>query len=879
MPRVTAEPRQQPDDDAPDDDPVVELLEQCLLRVPVEGSSAIDAVCRAHPEHAGALRDALQFLRKQQMVQGDVDGIPERLGEYRLLHRLGGGGMGVVYLAEQASLGRRVAIKLIRPELLWFDGSRARFRREAEAIASLQHPAIVPVHTAGEVDGIPFLVMDHVAGASLGNVLTELAECVPDHLGVVDLAAALQRAAKLPSIPALPFTGPWWRIASTIVQQVAGAVAHAHERGVLHRDLKPSNVMLGPDGRVQLVDFGLARADGDAELTRPGTPLGSLAYMAPEQVLGRADVDGRCDVYGIGVTLYELLTLRSPFLAGDSESTRARILAADVEPPRRLHRAIPRDLEVVCLHAMAPEPERRYRDVAAFASDLANVLAHAPIAARRAGPWVRLVRFRRRQPAAFMLVAVLLFAAPVAIWFAATWLAERGTVRLGENAARATNIATLLERGWTSFRTMPARAREQFTAVLQVEPENTLAVLGACLAGMHAHDDAAVHATMARHATVVARHPMFALLPRMLAFDPHEPFPLPANVAVPASPADWFLVGLAARQRGDLGDRDGHVRALACFDQCIQLSPTPELVFFAYRCDALLALGDRDRARQAVQVLTTRWPDSASALTHAAAVLKGPDPQQAQRLLERALQLDPGEPTALVQLGRLRLMQGDEPGYVTAIERAIALRPDSAEMHTELARARLSAGDVDGSLEAIDEALAGAADDADAHVVQGNALAAADRHDEAFAAWDRAEALAPRHENAFYFRAQLLIRLERHADAAAELRKAITLAPANALTHGSLAIACRRRGDIAGARAAALRASELAPDYAYWRLELAFAQWRLGEHAAAKASLQHVVAALPDHAEAHEVRLRFAVETNDAALQAEERARWQQRGR
>lgn len=863
----------------PDDDPVVALLEQCLLRVAVEGSSAVDDVCRANPEHAAALRDGLRFLRRERLVADDADAVPERFGEFRLLHRLGGGGMGVVYLAEQPSLQRTVALKVIRSDLLWFEGSRARFRREAAAIASLQHPAIVPVHAAGDADGIPFLVMDHVAGASLAAVLGELAGSAPERLGVADLAAALQRAARLPAAPSLPFAGPWWRIAGALVAEVASALAHAHERDVLHRDVKPSNVMLRPDGHVQLIDFGLARAGGDVELTRPGTPLGSLAYMAPEQVLGRADIDARCDVYGVGVTLYELLTLHSPFLAGDGESTRARILAADVVAPRRRNRTLPHDLEVVCLQAMAPEPQRRYQTMAGFARDLDAALAHAPITARRAGPWLRLVRFRRRHPATAPLLAALLAVAPIAIWLTADWYRSRAAVRLSESAAQAAELARQLQRGWTTYRTMPARAQEHFAAALRLAPQEPLAVLGVCLVAIQTRDVAGLHRALERHRAVVAVHPMFSLLPAMLAFDASAPFPLPDDAAIPPSPVDWFLVGLAARQRGELGDRDALVRARDCFEQCIHLSPTPEFVFFASRCETLLSLGERGRAEQVVQVLTARWPDSACALAHAASLLKKHDPQRARQLLEAALRLDANELFAWVQLGRLCMMEGDRTGYLAAIERALALRPDAADLRTERARARLVVGDAAGALADSALAVRDAPDDADALVVHGSALADTGQHDAAFAAWQRAETMAPRSPEPTYFRAQLLIELQRYREAVDALRRGIALTPDNPILHGSLAIASRRGGDFAGARAAAARAIELDPGFTQSRLELAFAQWQLGDLAAAKDNLQRVVQEMPDHAEAHAVRERFASETGDVALQAEEAARWQQRQR
>lgn len=407
----------EPTEPAPGE-PFRRLLAACIEAVGEHGSAALEPLLANHPEHAAALRERIDKLVRAGLLSAEPEprpDLPERLGDFRLIRRLGAGGMGVVYLAEQVSLGRQVALKLVRPEQRFFPGARERFQREVAVIAKLGDPGIVPIYAVGEAEGIHFFTMEHVRGATLTEVLAAVHDRHPADLVGNDLATAAAARAGLPVPVPLPelFAGTWIQACCRVVARMARAAQHAHERGIVHRDLKPSNAMVTPDGRVLLLDFGLAAAEGTLRITRTGAQLGTLHYMAPEQLLD-GTVDARTDVYALGATLHELLALEPPFHADSSEGLRRAILAGAPRSLANRGAQVPRDVETICRRALAREAPHRYATALALAEDLERFLGHRPILARPAGPWLRLRRWARRRPTvATALATVLLVAAVV----------------------------------------------------------------------------------------------------------------------------------------------------------------------------------------------------------------------------------------------------------------------------------------------------------------------------------------------------------------------------------------------------------------------------------------------------------------------------------
>jgi WD40 repeat protein/serine/threonine protein kinase len=432
-----------------------------------------------YPDLAQDIRElfpALVQIEHLKPAAGDLNGphtpsaaprasCPERLGDFRIVREVGRGGMGIVYEAEQVSLGRHVALKVLPPQVLLNGTYLERFRREARAAAKLHHTNIVPVFGIGEADGVSYFAMQFIRGEGLDKVLADLRRLrqgdapVPAPgsraahgllSGPVAAVPTVDEAAGSvgpppPTADADPSTTPsgssptlaeYHRSVAHVGVQVAEALAHAHQQGVLHRDIKPSNLLLDGQGRVWITDFGLAKAEGADELTHTGDIVGTLRFMAPERFDGHSLPQS--DVYSLGLTLYELLTLRPAFDDTNRGRLVEKVLHEPPVPPRQVDRSIPRDLETIVLKCVAKDARERYASAEAVAEDLRRFLADRPILARRSTWRERSWRWCRRNPVVAGLAAALLVvltAGVVASTLLAVWAVAKA--REAEREARA----------------------------------------------------------------------------------------------------------------------------------------------------------------------------------------------------------------------------------------------------------------------------------------------------------------------------------------------------------------------------------------------------------------------------------------------------------
>jgi tetratricopeptide (TPR) repeat protein len=352
--------------------------------------------------------------------------VGKTIGDFEIVRELGRGGMGVVYEARQVSLNRRVALKVLSAGLT----SRAvvRFRREAETAAKLHHTNIVPVYATGDDSGLHFYAMELIDGPSLDHVIRDLVNRESPGSPATPVAHAMTG----PYVSATPLTpndsatssslnsgSTYFDAVARMIADVADALDHAHKNGVLHRDIKPANLLLAPDGRLSVNDFGLARLLEEPGMTVTGEFVGTPAYMSPEQVTaGRIPVDHRTDIYSLGATLYELLTLRPPFTAEGRDRLLAMVIQKEPASPRSVNPKTPHDLETICLKCLEKDPDRRFQSAKELADDLRRYVNRFAILAKRAGPLTKAKKWVKRNPAVAGLLFVVFLALGAAGAFA-----------------------------------------------------------------------------------------------------------------------------------------------------------------------------------------------------------------------------------------------------------------------------------------------------------------------------------------------------------------------------------------------------------------------------------------------------------------------------
>jgi serine/threonine-protein kinase len=793
--------------------------------------------------------------------------LPDSFGDYDVLEQMARGGMGTVYRARQRSLNRLVALKVVRAGDLASAEEVRRFRNEAETVALLDHPHIVPVHDVGEEAGQLYFSMKLVEGGSLAQ-----------HLG------------RFRDDP---------RSAAALMATVARAVHHAHQRGVLHRDLKPSNILLEEDGRPHVTDFGLARrVEADSSLTQSGAIVGTPSYMAPEQATGqKGAVTTATDVYGLGAVLYALLTGRPPFQAENVLETLMQVRERQPQLPSGLNRRTPRDLETICLKCLTKEPARRYGSALGLADDLERFLVGQPIQARPVGVWERGAKWARRRPLAVTALAGLV-AALVLLGAGVGWV-------LGDRSARQ--------------REAEGKVREELDAAGPGLKEGNpwdralvSAVVGASAqlgGGLLSHDSRQQVEQLQKDVHMLAELERIRLEQSAVR---NGQFDQPGSDSQYARAFQEYgidmdrlgpeevaaLVQRSAIREHIVAGLDDWAHTLSCLPKEEAHTKAEELLAVARQADpdwwrnrwratmlspdtsereqlvgsapvkelnaaTLALLGRPTDQPQGVRNLAPmveflrhaqrRFPADFWINQHLASALAQAQPQRLEEAIGHfrvAVALRPLSPGAHTNLGVALYKKGDLDGAIAEFHEAIRLKQDYGEVHINLGAALRDNGDVDGAIAEYKEALRLKAYP-EAHNNLGNALHAKGDLDGATAEYK--EALRLRNDfdkphcglgNVLYAKGEL-------DGAVAEYKEALRLNKEDAMNHSNLSIALRDKGDLDGAIAECRQALRLKENYAQAHNNLAIALQRKGDVDGAISESREAVRLKKEYAPAH----------------------------
>jgi WD40 repeat protein/serine/threonine protein kinase len=471
------------------DSGLADLVDEVIRRFQAGESIDPDALAGHDPQRAEHLRRLLPTLEKladlgSSATSDHLGGPPAAidtgpglgvLGDFHLLREVGRGGMGIVYEAQQLSLHRRVALKVLPFAAVTDPKQLQRFQVEAQAAAQLHHTNIVPVFAVGCERGVHYYAMQFIEGETLAQVIEELRKIdgqgSESHSPVKDLAFALasglasgsltatepgpDAGPRTVSAEAVPLPAPaprpqsssgsstrsraFFENAARLGIQAAEALEHAHQQGVLHRDIKPSNLLVDARGNIWITDFGLARLQSEASLTLTGDIMGTLRYMSPEQAMAkRVVIDHRTDIYSLGATFYELMTLRPVFEGDDRQALLRQIAFTDPKPLRKWNPSLPRDLETIVLKSLSKDPSSRFNTAQELADDLRRFLEDRPIKAKRPTLGQRAAKWARRHTAIVYSALVLLSLAVMGL--------SAGILMIGREQSRTAQIAENLRR-------------------------------------------------------------------------------------------------------------------------------------------------------------------------------------------------------------------------------------------------------------------------------------------------------------------------------------------------------------------------------------------------------------------------------------------------
>jgi serine/threonine protein kinase/Flp pilus assembly protein TadD len=875
---------------------LAELIEELSARLEAGSPVDLPGYLEAHPEHADELRrlfPALQLLADWSrsgsanvpLPAAGLEAAPADLGDFRIGREVGRGGMGVVYEAEQLSLRRRVALKVL-PFASTLDSKQLqRFKNEAQAAACLHHTNIVPVFATGCERGVHYYAMQFIEGRTVAALIAELRQ----QSGLE--AADEERSSHAVHQPArADATGPWvsgnasrnpeptadsepapstlhsgpvalstarsaqgpahFRTVAHLGVQAAEALEHAHQLGVVHRDIKPANLLVDERGNLWITDFGLAHCKGQAGLTVTGDLVGTLRYMSPEQALAqRVVVDHRTDIYSLGTTLYELLTLEPAYGGKDRQELLRQIAFEEPRPPRRVNRGVPADLETIVLKAMEKNPADRYATAQVLAEDLRRYMRDEPVRARRPTLAQRVRKWGRRHRAAVRAVAaVLLLAAMLGGGTWASWAQRRAGAETEARAALQEANRLLEQERWPEA-LGTTRLAAGVLAGVGADPglRRQVEELSKDLELAQSLQEAHLRATEVKDGRFAAELAMagYAQAFREYGLGPDRFDPQEAAERIRRSPIrrqlvaaldhwavvgrmvgapDWSWASAAARAadrdawRNQLRDAWGRKDNKAMEELLASAPAEGEMLFFR------LIVGNRprggaadERALSLLRQAQAQRPDDFWANHNLACCLHHsqlPRLEEAIRYYTAAVALRPQSAGARMNLGLALKDKGDLEEAIARFREAIHLQADCALAHYDLGGLLTVQGRLDEAVAEFREALRLKKDFAEAHVSLSFVLSSKGQLDEAVAECREALRLKPDYAEAHSNLGAALKDKGRLDEAIAECREGLRLKNDIPEAHVNLGAALAGKGRLDEAIIEFREAIQIKPDYA-----------------------------------------------------------------
>jgi serine/threonine-protein kinase len=813
------------------DDPRVQRL--------LDGQATLEDVCRECPDLLPAVRERwLRICRTRAEIEALFPREPGSAGRvtkptsdegqtlaalpgYAVEAVLGRGGMGVVYRARHLRLNRPVALKMLLAGDSARPAARARFQREAEAVAGLRHANIVQVYDVGDQDGRPYFTMELVEGGSLAEKLTGVPQ------------------------PA--------REAASLVAVLAEAVGAAHQGGILHRDLKPANVLLTADGTPKVSDFGLARRlESGERLTQSGAVLGTPSYMAPEQARGRVQALGPAvDVYALGAILYELVTGRPPFRGETAADTVLQVISQEPVPPSRLNAKVPRDLETICLKCLHKEPPRRYASAAALAEDLRRFLQDKAIAARPEGRLERLARGARRRPTLVVgLAAGVLLATALAgggLWVSTERAAkERAKEQLArlDQARRERRLAERLDAIHLNRAAVVVGRRDSTHHNREWADREYASAFREAGFGQVGDDPAAV---AARVASATVRDELVAAL---------DDWAVCAGRAGDAGRQRWLLLMLRRADPNPTSVRQ-RLRDTALGQDRAALLELAEAAL-AEKTSAKLLVAFAERLREAgadvlpfLQRVQREHPGDFWANFALGNLLVVKSSGESMRYLQAALALRPGTAAVHDSMGIALLMEERPDEAIEHFRLALRIDPEFANAHNSLGVALKTGGRLDEAVAHFRRAVRSAPLMAEAHTNLGSALFTQGRPDEALAHLRQALRIDPKLPEAHAHLCHVLKARDGLPAVIAHYQQVLRDTPEFAPAHANLGMALAEAGQTEEAVARYREALRIDPALAVAHYSLGLVLILRGQSAEAVDHLQRSVASAPKFGQAH----------------------------